>query len=197
MKYMICFVLMMSVVAADEESATLLSDRGVPYIARKDYYVVEGDSTPRIIQSMRTRRYFEHNAYTEWYVRWGYSFLTEPDECRLRHFDVRVEIRFTLPQWEKSGNSTKAMSSEWNRYINAVVVHEHGHAQLGLDAGEEMQKRVSSQKWSAPNAKALRKKIDALCEQVVKKYRDREVVYDRKTDHGRIQGARLRPVPTR
>ncbi len=186
-----CLIFMMGIFIAVNPSRSTADDR-VLLVVRKDFYTVEGDSASELLQSMKKRRPFNHNAYTDWHINWNYSFLIKPGKCQLTSFDVNVQVRQTLPRWEKNKKANKEFHDEWSRYINALMTHEKGHSQLGLEAATEMRTVILSQKWSDKNRAALRKKIDAQCETILKKYKTKEIEYDKTTDHGRTQGGRLR-----
>ena len=64
-----------------------------PTVVRTDCYVVRGTNAQALQASLAQRRPFAYNAHTEWYIDWNYAFLIKPDECTLRSFDVRVQIR--------------------------------------------------------------------------------------------------------
>jgi predicted secreted Zn-dependent protease len=107
---------------------------------------------------------------------------------------VHVLIFFTLPQWEKPQSVNRALVDEWKRYMDAVVAHEEGHMQLALAAAKEIRQAMLSQEWSAVSSEALREKIDVRCQMIVRECEAEQRRYDEATDHGRTQGARLRPV---
>ena len=189
---MICFILA-SLIVLPTGSASSVDD-SIPHTIRHDFYTVEGDTISEILQSLKERAPSEYHAYTEWHINWNYTFCIEPTECQLKTFDLHVDVRYTLPQWEKSDGSSKAVVDEWKRYIDAVVVHEEGHTQLAMDAAKEMLELVQSQNWKAGTKEQLIAKVDKACQNIIDKYRELEIQYDKETDHGRTQGARLLPI---
>ena len=154
-----------------------------------------GDSLAELNESMKKRRPFEHNAYTQWHINWNYDFLISESGWRLKTFDTRVQIRYTLPQWDQRGRPPQEMVDEWERFMEAVTIHENGHAEIGLKAAAEMQRVISFTTWHAKTRNELKEQIDKKCSKILSKYRELEIKYDKDTDHGKTQGARLR-VPS-
>ena len=164
-------------------------------VVRTDYYEVRGATAEALLASLRAHKRFTNYAATEWHIDWNYDYLLKPDECILRSFNVRVLIRYTLPHWVDSENADKALQGEWQRYFGALQLHESGHGGFGLAAGKEMVKLVNSRDWRAADRKELKARLDEECEKTLREFRAREAAYDEKTDHGRTQGARLKPIP--
>jgi predicted secreted Zn-dependent protease len=81
--------------------------------------------------------------------------------------------------------------TNWNRYITALGHHEAGHAQIGLAAAAEQQRRVPLL-GSDVNCEALKKRINELAQQIVDDHGRRDREYDAQTEHGVRQGATLR-----
>ena len=167
----------------------------IPNIIRTDYYEIRGASAEALLASMRANQPFTNHASTEWRVDWNYEYLLKPNECILRSLNVRVRVRFTLPQWVDSQGADKALQEEWKRYFGALQLHESGHAGFGIAAGKEMVRLVNSREWRAADQKELKARIDEECDKTLQEFRARDVAYDEKTDHGRTQGARLKTIP--
>jgi len=192
------------VVAADVGAAprmearpdsALRAARQLPNVIRTYYYDVRGVTGEALLASMRANRPFTQHASTDWRVEWNYDCLVEAGEYILRSFNVRVRIRFTLPDWVDSERADKALQEEWKRYYGALQLHESGHAGFGIAAGKEMLRRVNSREWRASDRKELKARIDDECDKTLQEFRALEAAYDKQTDHGRTQGARLRRAP--
>jgi predicted secreted Zn-dependent protease len=162
-----------------------------PNVIRTDYYEVRGATAEALLAAMKANQPSTRHASTEWHVDWNYEYLLKRDECILRSLNVRVRVRFTLPQWVDSERADEALQGEWKRYFGALQLHESGHAGLGIAAAKEMVRLVNSREWRAPDRTELKAQIDEACDKVVQEFRARDVAYDEKTDHGRTQGARL------
>lgn len=175
-------------------TADACAGEAVGKVVRTDYYEVRGTNVDSLLGAMQTSRPFTNNAFTEWFVDWNYEFLLKTDGCDLRSFDTRVQIRYTLPLWAGLEHASKPLQREWKRYQSAVRRHEQGQADFGVAAATEMSRLVRSKSWSAPSRKELKAQIDEACGKILKDFQAHEAAYDRETDHGRTQGARLQPV---
>jgi predicted secreted Zn-dependent protease len=164
----------------------------VAKVIRTDYYEVSGTNAEALLASMKEHRPYAHNAYTDWHIDWNYEFLIKSNECVLRSFDTRIQIRYALPKRVGSARADKSLRQEWNRFLAATMVHERGHSDLGIAAAKEMMRVVRSRDWRAADRKALKALVDGECERILKDFHAQEVSYDEKTDHGRTQNARLK-----
>ncbi len=182
---------LLPIFVAFERSEPLSPVEDVPRTARTDYYSVEGSSVQQLSASMKSRRPFDHNAYTAWYIDWNYSFSIHPDRWELREFDVRVQIRYTLPQWKRPTHVDPKTAVEWERFLKAVVEHEKGHANIGLRCASEIKEVINFTTWEGKTRDEVKKKVDAKCKSILARFKALEARYDEDTDHGRTQGARL------
>ena len=186
--------------AADEpEPAAPPESRAspVPHAVREDYYLIGGRNRREMEDSMKARGPAKFHAETTWHVDWASAVIIEPGGVRLRGFDVFVQIRHTLPRWDRPPVVGAATVRAWERYIARLTAHERGHARFGLDAAAEMLRDLSaaaaSRAWAEPTAEALADRLDAHCGRILENYRAKEVDYDRVTDHGRKPPPKPRP----
>ena len=114
-------------------------------------------------------------------------------ESRLRSFDVLVEVRYTFPQWNPAEAASPGVINSWQRYEDAIKLHEKGHARFGREAAARMLREIVVEDEQAASRSELKASIDARCRDIVSQARTAEVAYDKQTDHGRTQGARLEP----
>lgn len=159
---------------------------------RSDFYEVSGNDAQALVSSMKQQRYLDHNFFTKWHVYWDYEFLTKNEERLLQSFSTRVHILYTFPKWVRPKGANPKLANEWKRYMEATTVHERGHSALATSAAKEMVRLIKSKKWSAATRSELQASIDKECQAIVEQYKLREINYDKETDHGRTQGARLR-----
>jgi predicted secreted Zn-dependent protease len=178
--------------AALKAAPPLETAKQTPNVIRTDFYEVRGTSAEALLASLNANRPFTNHASTEWRVDWNYDYLLKPNECVLRSFNVRVRVRFTLPQWVDSERADKALQEEWKRYFGALQLDESAHAGFGIAAGKEIVMLVNSREWRAADRKELEVRIEAECNKTLQEFRARDAAYDKTTDHGRTQGARLK-----
>ncbi len=160
-----------------------------------NYYSVSGATLGEIQQSLsRNRPWKDRSALdglTEWRIQWRFQVTSSPGECRLSSFTTATTITMTLPRWLRPTNAALEVATNWGRYIVALGQHEAGHAQIGLAAAAEQQRRVPA---LAPdgNCEALKQRINELAQRIVDDHGRRDREYDEQTEHGVKQGATLR-----
>jgi predicted secreted Zn-dependent protease len=160
-----------------------------------NYYYVTGATVGEIHQSFSRNRPWKEKStldgLTEWRVQWRYQFTFSAGECRISSFSTATTITLTVPRWIRPTNASLETITNWVRYITALERHEATHAQHGLAAAAEQQRRIP-QLASDANCAALKKRIDDLAQQIMDDYRRRDREYDERTEHGAKEGAVLR-----
>jgi predicted secreted Zn-dependent protease len=172
-------------------SAVTPSSRMVAKIERTDYYEVSGKTLPEIKDNMKTSRPKDYDAWTDWYVNWNYEFYMAKDRCTLRSFDVSLAIRYTYPFLIDADKKSKKIKERWEEYIENLQTHETGHTAIALDAAYAMLSKIQVDTMQDENREKLKAKIDKICNEIIEQHLKKEIEYDKKTDHGRTQGARL------
>jgi predicted secreted Zn-dependent protease len=177
------------------------------FLCTTNYYMVTGATIREIHESLRQARpgnlKSTVDGLTVWNVNWRFTLANSGSACRIATFSTTTTITITLPRWIMPTNATDPVKAEWQRYFKALSEHEYGHAQFGLIAGAEIQKRAR-EAGEDTNCESLKQRINALCEATIKTYKERDGAYDQRTEHGATQGARLgrgepreRPAPPR
>ena len=132
----------------------------------------------------------QHDAYTEWYVDWSYPNLVTSDGCATGPISVTVTITQTFPKWEPPPETSPNLISEWNAYIEALQLHESGHSEIGIEAGEEILRSLSNLP-PYPTCGELEQIADAKGQSILDEFHRKEVEYDRTTQHGGTQNAQF------
>lgn len=160
------------------------------------YYYIDGSSatvlTAQINQAGPKDVDGNHHAgKTRWDVQWKFNHHQEGESCGIKDVTVAVGIAQIMPKWrgqDKPGGAT--LKARWQKFLAAQKRHEEGHKEHGIKAGGEIEKALLAIK-PASNCEDLDKVANAAGEQVTEKYRKQDADYDRRTDHGRKQGATL------
>ena len=174
-------------------SAMLLAAPSISVHTR--YYPVYGADSPAILKSILQngpvgkdgKRY---HAYTQWDIRWGYRWVETRKRCQLASTSVSVEIEYLLPELKTTTFREKDYRKKWDRYFNALLRHEQQHKDLGVQAAREIDAKLA-QAEDQPGCAQLKNRLDAIAEQVIEKYADKERAFDRETAHGARQGVAL------
>lgn len=129
-----------------------------------------------------------YDAFTSWYVKWRYEYYTSDGYCSLEAVDVSVDVEYTLPKWVVKPLGNQKTWINWNRYSDALKKHEDGHRDFGIGAARDIEAALLSI-GSRPRCDTLGADANAIGYRILDDYRRKEIEYDRKTEHGRTQGA--------
>lgn len=130
----------------------------------------------------------KYDALTTWFTRWRYTWESGVYACEITGVQTSVEVLYRLPKWVNEEKATPVLRNRWKHYMANLMVHENGHEDLGIAAAAEIEKAIGSMP-AERTCEALETAANTLGEQILDKYRELEVDYDRKTGHGRTQGA--------
>ncbi|MCD9086306.1 DUF922 domain-containing protein [Stenotrophomonas sp. SY1] len=159
------------------------------------YYPISGQTSQQLLMAMQengpsgddgTR----FHGYTRWNVRWQYRTTSQGRRCRIQSIDTQVTGEITLPQWSDQQDAGEDLRSRWQRYSRILREHEEGHYQFALQAGADIRRELGSLSSDA-GCDALGKQVNALGKSLIDLQRQREIAYDRDTQHGRRDGLEL------
>jgi predicted secreted Zn-dependent protease len=124
-------------------------------------------------------------------VRWQFRPVANDSGCRLVHVAVYVRIVTTLPQWLPPAGTPDSLVEEWNRFLNATLVHERGHRNIALHTGVSILRTLETvHEVACPG-------IDEIANLHARAEWDRgerrQLDYDIVTAHGVTQGSRWPP----
>jgi predicted secreted Zn-dependent protease len=159
------------------------------------YYYVDGPSAAVLAAQIDQngpagadgRRYA---GKTKWDVQWKFKHEQHGVTCAMKGVAVAVGVAQTLPRWRSEKKGVAALKTRWQQFADALKRHEDGHKDHGLAAGREIEAALLASK-PAGNCEDLAAGANAAAEAIVKKYQILDQDYDRKTGHGRTEGAVL------
>lgn len=166
----------------------------LPVSVRYNYYPIQGMSDTELrsqmtrqgpLDTLEGRRY---DANTTWAVRWSYRYKPLGNQCAIAAVETKVDITFTLPQWQPASGPSRSLVAEWNQYLAALQTHEDGHKNNGIAAGQDVMKMLSRFP-SAASCKTLGVAANKAAQQIIQRYNQKDIEYDRLTQHGFTQGA--------
>ena len=127
---------------------------------------------------------------TKWDVQWKFNHDQRGETCTIKQVAVAIGIAQTLPKWRGEAKGAAALRTRWRQFVEALARHEDGHKQHGVAAGKEVEAALMAAK-PAGNCEDLAAAANAAAEAIVQRYQKLDEDYDRKTGHGRSQGATL------
>lgn len=162
-------------------------------------YDISGDSVYALLEEMRENSpivdngkiYFGH---TRSDMRWNYGFRLQKGGYAITSAEVAVEITFTLPRRVGVSQTRSRVSSEWERYLASLELHENGHADFAIAEAHRLHARLTAPRVFK-TADALRKFVAAEGSAALAASREANSEYDADTNHGATQGTVLRWDP--
>lgn len=125
-------------------------------------YDVAGDDLADLERQMRFRGPQGYWAYAK--TNWNWDA-----QC-----NMTFTARITMPELVQRHRLDAAEQAEWDRMIAALWAHEMGHVEIG-------------KAWAAEIKAAGCRDVEAID----RKWRDEDADYDRRTDHGQLEGVYL------
>jgi len=127
---------------------------------------------------------------TKWDVQWKFKHEQHGGTCEMKEVAVAVGVAQTLPKWRSEKKGVAALKTRWQQFTDALKRHEDGHKDHGIAAGKEIEAALLAAK-PASNCEDLAASANSPADAIVKKYQKLDQEYDRKTGHGRSEGAVL------
>ncbi|MDD2816007.1 MAG: DUF922 domain-containing protein [Thiotrichaceae bacterium] len=153
-----------------------------------EYYIVDGVDAASIREDMNAKRPGKYDAYTSWKVKWRFFWDNKKTSCTITDVKTDVAVKFTLPKLAKDNQADRDAKQRWNHYYRALIAHENGHRDFGIEAATEIETALLSM-GQRSNCKTLDVDANELARSVLNKYIADEKRYDVDTRHGMNDGA--------
>lgn len=128
------------------------------------------------------------DGYAHWTFYWNVRHRSSAGRCRITTASVLLELKYTLPRWQRSSNASAALVRRWNRYLGSLRRHEHRHGTIAIEAGRKMVKNLRLLDPRS-SCSGLETAADRVGRRGVARLNKVEAAYDAKTNHGATQGA--------
>ena len=157
------------------------------------YYIVRAQPDQSIGNVLNKSSPFRHDgrvfhSQTKWDVNWHYHWFEKADgKCKMNQVSVEVNSKIILPTLVGASDEQQ---NRFNTYLKALQIHELGHVDFGKQAARDIDSGIIALPELA-NCKVLDAAANALGNQLLESYRQKEIQYDVETDHGRTQGASI------
>lgn len=126
-----------------------------------------------------------YHANTQWQLQWRFWWQRAEFGCAIERVRIDLEVQIQLPALVAGSD---AAQPDFAGYLSALTEHERGHQQIALAAAEAVDSALR-QLPVAKDCQRLEADANALAEQLLQDFREREYDYDRRTHHGQTQGA--------
>src|SRR5690606_7711506 len=125
--------------------------------------------------------------WAEWRIRWWFDREQVPQGCKVSRAVTETDIEYTLPRWVEAANAPEELRETWNRFVEALTVHEQGHGDLARALAAEIEFAIRNLP-PEPTCEELDRKVNELANRMILEDRTQEA-YDLATGHGQTQGA--------
>ena len=129
-----------------------------------------------------------YHGETEWELRPNFRWKQIGKLCYVEDFVVKVETEYTMPQLSEAANADEAIKAKFDRFYEALLVHEKGHHEFGMKAAREIHHLLEHAE-PVRGCKVLRKRLTRDINEIIEAYDKLNQAYDVETGHGRTQGA--------
>jgi len=127
------------------------------------------------------------HGYTEWLVNWKFKWRYDDDSCWITDVTVDLTGTITLPELH---TDDPAAQVRFDRYLEALQAHEENHLANGREAAEEIDEAIADMD-ARESCDELEADANALGHEIVRAANRRDKDYDKRTGHGRTEGARI------
>jgi len=163
------------------------------YIKNKYYYIspstVDGIRTELNKKSPLKEKSKIFHALTDWKVKWAFWWEESWRKCSMGNAQVSLQLTYTYPKLSNPYFNDQVFV-QFMTYKKALKKHEEKHGQIGLEAAKEIEqtlKKLDSEK----TCELLSKKANAIAKDIIRKYKQKDDAFDKKTNHGKTEGVSL------
>ena len=174
-----------------EKLAPHLSRDDVQVTLHTTHYAVEGNSYDAINTELAKHGPDLGNwavGSCRWQVLPQWRIEQAAGACLLHELRVDVKIDITMPRWQDTGN--KLIKKRWARFYRQLQKHEHGHARVGVHAGEEVFDALTALS-STTDCERLSREAERRYTRIIAAHHAIDDEYDRASQHGGRQGVRF------
>ena len=131
------------------------------------------------------------DARTDWKLGWEYKYEKDSENLyRLSSHSIKVTATIHFPEWADMKTGNPQAQRLWLVYIHKLKRHEMGHVELAQRAGQVLSDRLS-QLGAFRSRIEIEEAIKKKAKEVTRIHQALHVDYDRRTNHGKSQGARF------
>ncbi len=159
---------------------------------RYEYYDIRGSTKQELRDQLRRagpHRGGETVAYTERNISYNYQ-TGGTAACSVVSYQVTMAIIYHMPRWQQATDSSAPLAQEWNKFVQALQIHEDGHAQNARDTAQAVDKAIADVS-AFSDCRRTKAAVVAAAQKAISQCDRLDTEYDQKTMHGIKQGAAL------
>lgn len=160
-----------------------------------DAYPVTGENIQHIRETIaqngpKDEQGATYAAHTAYNIAWHFTYNQKPESCSIAAVQSEITITYRMPVLAASSHMDNKTATQWKQYFTALSTHEEGHASFGLQAAEKIEQSILALS-SSRTCSELEKRANDTAHAIVETYDEKNLDYDRITNHGATQGASL------
>lgn len=128
---------------------------------------------------------------TSWQVEWSITWKKSSKICYIDTRTLKLNVTFIMPRISPDFSTTDVVIDSFNNYYEALLNHEKGHMDNGIKALKDINLLLENFN-SFNDCQVLSKSVESTISKIVEKYKREDIVYDKKTEHGKLQGVSIR-----
>ena len=186
--------------AFDQQSAASEAELQIPeesaWASQIDYYSFAADdlrsahtnmfrASPIVIDGRK------FSGLMKWEWEWQAKYDTSSGKCASERVVTRAASTIILPKWENYDDAPYSERREWDRTQKVLLRHEKKHESIAKMAVAEFERKASALPPDE-DCDALTASINSLFDRYMELANHQNRSYDKRTDHGRTEGAVLR-----
>jgi predicted secreted Zn-dependent protease len=152
------------------------------------YYDVDGVDRAEILRNLNHRGPKGYHAYTHWNVHYDFLRGMRDGQCAVLEVHTTMTSDITFPRWTHRQNAPADLIAHWDHYEAALRAHEEGHVENGREFADVTVVELAKVPPAADCA-TVDERVHARFSTLLKQYNQRDLDYDERTRHGRLQGA--------
>ena len=157
---------------------------------RVTYYEVAGDNIDAIMEQLDTRGPPDDSGErfhgrTDARIDWAFNLHAVGEACAVRDVLTRLHVNLIMPRLSTGDEEVR---EHFGDYVERLTVHELGHIENARKTALEIDAALRALPAES-SCRTMKEKANALGHRLFDQGAARDVVYDKTTEHGRIQGA--------
>jgi len=158
------------------------------------YYSVNTTSEVDLLSDLNNASPIKENgkifhAHTDTHISWNFWWKKDYGECTIDRVSTKVKITYTLPKLSNKYKSRNLLLI-WNKWYPALIKHEKKHASHAIEIANIIERSIKSLPFKS-SCKELENIANSTGNKLIKKLNKLDIEYDKKTGHGKTEGANL------
>jgi len=132
----------------------------------------------------------KYHGRTFWQIEWSIAWKKTNGICYINSNKTKLNVLFEMPRISASYSASDPVIVTFDKYYEALLMHENGHMNNGTKALKAIEMLLSNFK-SYSDCQVLNKEVKNSIAQIISQYKSHDVAYDSQTEHGKLQGVLL------